>query len=252
MKKLLYIVSGIIVLIIINNIIGGEKKGIKLKIINYSIQFTADHLGGRNFKINGVTNIPNGAKININISDENYSKHDNADLDWRFKNLTFFEDSVIVKNSKFTKTLMPSQIKAPMKSKRYKVKVFFDPCVQISSIKEIVGEKGEYLGGKLGVKDAGFTILETSKLISLRPEISYKIITRQDISFQHCKRLAIRIVVPDSANKIDVDFILRKLIDKNKSKWDDITVWAYRYSEKKQVGKIPYTMGMKEYSICKW
>lgn len=267
MKKLFYIVGGVIVLIIIVAIAGGgEKKETELEqqsqstpkeqvqpeITNYDIQFTAEHLGSRNFKVDGATNLPNGAKIHITIYDEDYFEHDKADPDWRLENLTHFGNSVIVKNGKFTKTLTASVIEAPTKSDKYKVEVFFNPRAQTSSIKKIVGENGEYLGGDLlDVRDAGFTMLETSKLVSLKQEISYKIIEEEDIFYLGCKRVGIRIVVPDDANKIDVDYILGKIINDNKSKWDDITVWAYKYSEEQQVGKIPYTMGMKEYSICK-
>jgi len=267
MKKLLYIVGGIIILVIIIAIAGsGEKKETELEqqsqstpqeqvqpeITDYDIQFTAEHLGSRKFKVDGTTNLPNGAKIHITVYDEDYFEHDKADPDWRLENLTHFGDSAIVKNGKFAKTLTALAIEAPMKSDKYEVEVSFNPRAQTNSIKKIVGENGEYLGGNLlDVRDAGFTMLETSKLVSLKQEISYKIIEEEDISYIGCKRVGIRIIVPDDANKTDVNYILGKIIDDNKPKWDDITVWAYKYSEEQQVGKIPYTMGMKEYSICK-
>jgi len=266
MKKILYILGGIIILVIIIAIAGGgEKKETELEqqlqstpqeqvqpeITDYDIQFTAEHLGSRNFKVDGATNLPNGAKIYITIYDEDYSEHDKADSDWRLENLTHFGDSAIVKNGKFAKTLTASTIEAPLKSDKYKVEVYFNPRAQTSGIKKIVGENGEYLGGDiLDIRDAGFTMLETSRLISLKKEISYKIIEEEDISYLGCKRVGIRIVVPDDANKTDVNYVLGKIIDDNKAKWDDITVWAYKYSEEQQVGKIFYTMGMKEYSIC--
>ena len=79
----------------------------------------------------------------------------------------------------------------------------------------------------------------------------YKIIDEDDISYAGCKRIGIRIIVPDDTNSIDVNIILEKIIANYKSKWNDITVWAYKYSEESQVGKIPYSMGMKEYSTSK-
>ncbi len=85
---------------------------------------------------------------------------------------------------------------------------------------------------------------------STRKEVDYKIIEEEDISYLGCKRTGIRIVVPDEALKVDVSYTLGKIIDNYKSDWDDITVWAYKYSEEQQIGKIPYTMGMKEYSTC--
>ena len=268
MKKLLYIVGGIIILVIIIAIAsGGEKKETDLEqqsqstpqeqvqpgITDYDIQFTAEHLGSRNFKVDGATNLPNGAKIHITIYDEDYFEHDKADPDWRLENLTHFGDLAIVKNGKFAKTLTALAIEAPMKSDKYKVEVSFNPRAQTSSIKKIVGENGEYIGGDLlDVRDAGFTMLETSKQVSLKQEISYKIIEEKDISYLGCKRVGIKIVVPDDSEKEDVNYILTKVINRYKSDWDDITVWAYKYSEEERMDEVfGYTMGMKEYSVCK-
>jgi len=265
MKKLLYIVGGIIILIVVIAIVGcgNGKKGTESEqqsqseIIDYDIQFTAEHLGSKNFKVDGTTNLPDGAKIEITIYDENYSQYDTptslADEDWRLENLTFISDSTIVKNGTFTEILIGLAIGAPLKSDKYEVEVSFNPRAQTSSIKKIVGENGEYLGGDLLLeyRDAGFTILEAFKLVSLKQEISYRIVMNEDISYLGCKRGNIKIVVPDNANKTDVDYILQKIIDDNKSKWDDITVWAYKYSEEQQIDRLPYSMGMKEYSICK-
>lgn len=83
-----------------------------------------------------------------------------------------------------------------------------------------------------------------------RKEVSYKIIEEEDISYMGCKRVGIRLVVPDESDKSDVSYTLRKIITDYKSDWDDITIWAYRYSEENQVGKIIYSMGMEEYSVC--
>lgn len=81
-------------------------------------------------------------------------------------------------------------------------------------------------------------------------EIPYKIIEEDDISYAGCKRAGIRIVVPDDADKNDVDFTMAKITSDKKASWDDITIWAFKYSEESKVGTIPYTMGMKEYSTC--
>ena len=186
MKKLLYIVGGIIVLsIIITAITGGnnEKKEMKSEqqsqstpqeqvqpeIKDYNIQFAAEHFGSRDFKVNGTTNFPDEAKMFITIYDEDYFEHDKADSDWRLENLTYFSGSAIVKNGKFAKTLTASVIEAPMKSDKYEIEVSFNPRAQTNSIKKIVGENGEYLGGNLlDVKDNDFTMLETSKLVTLK------------------------------------------------------------------------------------
>ncbi|MBU3942786.1 hypothetical protein KKA24_02270 [Patescibacteria group bacterium] len=83
-----------------------------------------------------------------------------------------------------------------------------------------------------------------------RKEVPYKVIEEEDISYIGCKRVGIRLVVPDDSDKLDVGYTLKKIINSYKSDWDDITIWAYKYSEESQVGKIMYTMGMEEYSIC--
>ena len=187
MKKLLYIIGGIIILIIVIVIIagGGEKKETELteqpqqtpqeqvqpEIKDYDIQFTAEHISSRSFKLNGTTNLPDGAIIWIKIYDEDYFKYDEVDSDWRLENLTYFGDTVIVKNGEFTKTLTASELEAPLKSDNYKVELCFNPRAhnQPSSIKKIVGENGEYLGGELvNTEIEGLTVLETTQLISLK------------------------------------------------------------------------------------
>ncbi|MBU1083426.1 hypothetical protein KKE14_03260 [Patescibacteria group bacterium] len=92
------------------------------------------------------------------------------------------------------------------------------------------------------------TILATSACSNSVP---YKVVSEEDISYINCKRVGIKIVVPDETDASSVEPVLEKIINENKSKWDDITVWAFKYSEEAQVGTIPYTMGMKEYSTCK-
>lgn len=82
-------------------------------------------------------------------------------------------------------------------------------------------------------------------------EVSYKIIEEKDISYAGCKRVGIQIVVPDDAIQEDINYTLSKIITDYKSNWDDITIWAWGYSEEKDIGKIGYTKGMKKHSICK-
>jgi hypothetical protein len=265
MKKLLYIFGGLIILMIIIAIVasGGEKEEtaqqqekiqeqFQPKITDYDIQFTAEHLGIRKFKVSGTTNLPDGSKISIAIRDEDYSKYDTADSDWRFENLTSFGDSTTVTNGKFAKTLTASEIEAPLTSDKYEVELSLNPRGQSNDIKKIVGGNGEYLDGQLiDKKIEGLTILKTSNIITLKEEIPYKIITEENISYLGCKRVKIRITVPDNSEKSDVDYILEKLINENKSRWDDITVFAYKYSGEQEIRTIPYSMGTKEYSTCK-
>jgi len=80
--------------------------------------------------------------------------------------------------------------------------------------------------------------------------IPYEIITEEDISYAGCKRVALRITVDDYEEKNDVDYTMDLIVKKYKDKWEDITVWAYKNSEKNQVESLGYTMGMKEYSVC--
>ena len=84
----------------------------------------------------------------------------------------------------------------------------------------------------------------------LPKEITYRIIEEEDISYINCKRVGIRLVVPDNSPQTDVNYTIQEIIKKYKNNWDDITIWAYKESEESQVGLIPYSMGMKEYSTC--
>lgn len=180
MKKLIYILFAIIIILIGAGC--DEEKGTQPEqqlqeppqeqtqpeIKDYDIQFTAEHISDRSFKISGTTDLPDGAKIHITIHDEDYFEYDEADSDWRLENLTYFSDSVIVKNGKFTKTLTASELEAPLKSDKYEVEVSFNPRAQTSNIKKIVGKDGEYLGGRLVNNEIeGLTRLETSKIVIL-------------------------------------------------------------------------------------
>jgi len=92
-------------------------------------------------------------------------------------------------------------------------------------------------------------IRETVKRLPPK-EVSYRIIEEEDISYINCKRIGVRIVVPDDSLQTDVNYTLQEIVNKHKTDWDDITVWAYKDSEEKMVGLIPYSMGIKEYSSC--
>lgn len=80
--------------------------------------------------------------------------------------------------------------------------------------------------------------------------VDYKIISREDVSSPGCKRVAIRLVVPDNSKKENVDYTLSKIISEEKSNWDDIIVWAWKYSEEDEVGKSMYTMGTDSFATC--
>jgi len=185
-KKLFYIIGGIVILIIIIVIISsaGEdkeseiiqspqqetKEKIQSEIKEYNLQFTAEHISNRTFRVIGTTDLPNGSKIHITIYDEDYFNYDDANPEWRFENLTYFGESTAVVGEKFDKTLTASEMEAPLKSDKYEVEVSFNPRAQATNIKDIVGADGEYLAGEFikysDVDD--FVMLETSKLIELK------------------------------------------------------------------------------------
>ncbi len=85
---------------------------------------------------------------------------------------------------------------------------------------------------------------ETPKLLS------YRIIQTEDLSYSGCKRIGVRLVVPDESIKTDVDYTLKKISDDYTGEWDDITIWAWGYSEEADVGSSGFTKGMYETGSC--
>ena len=177
-------IIAIFVIIIIASSGGEEKKEttpeqqlpqeqIQSEVKDYDIQFTAIHLDNRKFKVSVISNLPDGSNINIVIRDKDYFEHDEADPDWRFENLTYFSNLVILRDGNFVEVFTASEIEAPLKSDKYWVELSFNPRSQADSIKKIVGENGEYLGGKFVNNEIeDLTILKTSELISLKKETS--------------------------------------------------------------------------------
>ena len=80
-------------------------------------------------------------------------------------------------------------------------------------------------------------------------EIDYRIVEERDISYLNCKRLAVSTVVPDDAVERDVEHTLYLLARDYLIDWDDVTVWAWGYSEEAQIGTIPATKGTVEESL---
>lgn len=79
----------------------------------------------------------------------------------------------------------------------------------------------------------------------------YDVVQKQDISYQGCKRVTYKITVPNDSSEQEIELTMKKIIDDSKNQWQDITVWAYKDSEKDIAVNSPYTKGMKEYSECK-
>ena len=78
----------------------------------------------------------------------------------------------------------------------------------------------------------------------------HRVIATEDISYAGCKRVTYRIAVPDESTTAYSEETMQQIIDSNKSKWDDITVWAFKYSEEDNAKNMMNTMGMKEFSTC--
>lgn len=91
---------------------------------------------------------------------------------------------------------------------------------------------------------------QTSSKQAQNTTVEYRIVEEKDISYAGCRRVTFKIIVPDDADKTALNNTMKTIVDKYKSGWDDITVWAYRFSEENDLYMLPYTKGMKEYSSC--
>ena len=78
--------------------------------------------------------------------------------------------------------------------------------------------------------------------------LDYRISEEEDISYVGCKRVALRIVMPDDAKKPDVDFTLKTIGEEYAEAWDSVTIWAWGYSEESIIGESAFTKGMYEKS----
>ena len=58
-------------------------------------------------------------------------------------------------------------------------------------------------------------------------EISYTIISEEDISYLGCKRTAVKVQIPDGTEQNDMNELAQDLINERKSSWEDITIWLY-------------------------
>lgn len=80
-------------------------------------------------------------------------------------------------------------------------------------------------------------------------------ILQEDDSFSRpdCRIITVRVLVEDDATEGEVDDILDQVIQEYKLDWDDVTAWAYPFSDEEQVGQLEYTewpKGVKSYSDC--
>lgn len=91
--------------------------------------------------------------------------------------------------------------------------------------------------------------LEKSETDVEPAEVSYRIIEEEDISYRGCKRLGLRITVPDDARERDVDFTLASIAEEYLEDWTSITIWAWGYSEEAEVGASMTSKGTYEESL---
>lgn len=78
----------------------------------------------------------------------------------------------------------------------------------------------------------------------------YEILEEQDVSYKGCKRASFKVLLPDNTTENDINSTLRAIVESKKSEWDDITIWAYKQSERDIAPNSAYTLGMQEYSVC--
>jgi len=93
-------------------------------------------------------------------------------------------------------------------------------------------------------------VLELPEISEPEPvEVDYRIIEEDDISYAGCKRIGVRIVVPDNAERRDVDHTLYLLARDYLIDWDDVTIWAWGYSEESEVGASVASKGTYEETL---
>ena len=97
----------------------------------------------------------------------------------------------------------------------------------------------------------GLDRIVNEKPISNSKLTKYEIVEEKDYSYSGCKRVAISILVPDNTNLKEIYPEMNKIIANKKKFWDEVTVFGYKISERKEFNKKAYTMGKKEYSTCK-
>ncbi len=104
----------------------------------------------------------------------------------------------------------------------------------------------------MAVAAGGGSKEDTNQKTSSVEPASYTLVEENDISILNCKRTTFKVKVADDASIESVKAMGQKIIDDNKSKWQDITVWSYKNSETDEfVKNNGYTVDMAEYSTCK-
>ena len=79
----------------------------------------------------------------------------------------------------------------------------------------------------------------------------YRIVSEEDISYAGCRRVVYRVLLDGDEEQSVIDSTLREAVVAKKDAWDNITFFAYDYSdEEMDVTKLAYTEGVAEHSTC--
>lgn len=80
--------------------------------------------------------------------------------------------------------------------------------------------------------------------------LEYEIVSEEDLSYSGCSRVAYRVILDGNQDQDKIDITLDSVIDSKKENWNDLTVWAYDFSERNEAIASSYTEGIAEYSTC--
>lgn len=80
--------------------------------------------------------------------------------------------------------------------------------------------------------------------------VNYQVIEEENVSYAGCTRLAVRIVMEDSASSEDAEATVKSVAEKY-TDWNEVTVWGWGFSERSEVGASMFTKGMHEAGSCR-
>ena len=87
------------------------------------------------------------------------------------------------------------------------------------------------------------------EIVNPNQEVEYQVVEEEDISYLDCKRVGVRIIVPDEAVESNVKYTLKIIAQEYLTEWQDVTIWAWGYSELNEVGESGATKGIYEESL---
>jgi hypothetical protein len=209
-----------------------------------------------------------GELSTLNIKINNFGKTDTLSSvfgETKSKENTIFilVDADFINTSKDTFTMYSDGIKLIDKNG-----VKFDTYLASSGGSigiEKTGIDGRDLGN--GIKENGILVYEVPKsfepyaleieklntnqnlifeIVNPYKEVEYRIVEEEDISYLGCKRIGVRIIVPDESEKANVKYTLKLLAENYLTDWQDVTIWAWGYSELNEVGESGASKGIYE------